>query len=81
MENINKEVEYMKISMDIFSKLIEEIKNNTLNETDFFRILGVVSEYISDIKNLEYKKFSRLEPKWVWCDKKYPWSVQLNNEQ
>lgn len=81
MENINKKVEYMTIGMDIFTKIMAEVKKNALNESDVFRILGVLSEYISDIQNLEYKtKSSLLETKWVGCDKKYPSSVQLNNE-
>lgn len=81
MENINKKVEYMTIGMDIFTKIMAEVKNNALNESDVFRILGVLSEYMSDIQNLEYKtKPSLSETKWVWCDKKYPSSIQLNNE-
>lgn len=81
MENINKKVEYMTIGMDIFTKIMEEVKKNALNESDVFRILGVLSEYISDIQNLEYKtKSSLLETKWVWKSEKYPSSIQLNNE-
>ena len=81
MENINKKVEYMTIGMDIFTKIMAEVKKNALNESDVFRILGVLSEYMSDIQNLEYKtKPSLSETKWVWCDKKYPSSIQLNNE-
>lgn len=81
MENINKKVEYMTIGMDIFTKIMAEVKKNALNESDVFRILGVLSEYISDIQNLEYKtKSSLLETKWVWKSEKYPSSIQLNNE-
>lgn len=81
MDRINKKVEYMKIGMGIFSSLISEINNNSLNESDFFRILGVVSEYIWDIQGMEYKTKSSLsETNWVWSDKKYPTSIQLNNE-
>lgn len=82
MENINKKVEYMTIGMDIFTKIMAEVKKNALNESDVFRILGVLSEYMSDIQNLEYKtKTSLLETKWVWKSEKYPSSIQLNNEQ
>ena len=81
MENINKKVEYMTVGMEIFSKIIEEVKKNALNESDVFRILWAISEYISDIQNLEYKtKPSLLETKWVWKSEKYPSCVQLNNE-
>ena len=81
MENINKKVDYMTIGMDIFTKIMAEVKKNALNETDVFRILWAISEYISDIQNLEYKtKQSLLETKWVWKSEKYPSSIQLNNE-
>lgn len=81
MDRINKKVEYMKIGMGIFSSLISEINNNSLNESDFFRILGVVSEYIWDIKDMEYRTKSSLsETNCVWTIKTTPGSIQLNNE-
>lgn len=61
---------------------IDEVKHIlSENESDVFRILWAISEYISDIQNLEYKtKQSLLETKWVWKSEKYPSSIQLNNE-